>query len=380
MNLPIDNLFIFNVYSLYGKELMNLIGRVNRLNDIFFSDSTELNKLLPNVHFINNEDHGRKGSKMENKIKLLRSRIFKDKIENPILYSFNIEKLEARKKNDKNFREKVRLLQANEKFIYTNSNTEIDKIKIYLIESGINEFYNDIEELVDQLILKINSIKGNQETNWESMSMMEKIEYLFIRDQSVISDLVIKRLGYEETRNYYENFILVGQRKSLNERINSQFKYFKEKAQSYDSKLYFGVTYGEEPYESGSYPYLSKNVYVDLSTKSDAELINLVIVKLKMEEDFISFKLNKFIVMMFDYKLITTNEYNLYIYGTIDEEKIGLTKYGLSVSLISRLDKDGQLKNLSFDQFNNLKGNADFEIFINSIDDFYMFEIRRYIN
>ena len=123
-----------------------------------------------------------------------------------------------------------------------------------------------------------------------------------------------------------------------------------------------------------------KKVYVDLSTKSDAELINLAIVKLKMEDDFISFKLNKFIVMMFDYKIITNDEYNLYIYGTTDKKKISLTKYGLSISLISRLERDGQLENISFDQFNNLKGNTNFEIFINSIDDFYKFEISRYLN
>ncbi len=380
MNLPIDTLFIFNTRSLRGKELMNLIGRVNRLHDIFSSTPNELNKLSPRVHFINNEEYNRVNSKMENKIRLLRSRIFEDKIENPILDSFDIETLGDRKSKDEKYRIKIQSIQDNEKFIYTHPDTEIDEIKKYLIESGINEFYTDVEELIQQFISKSNSLKSRQVTNWESMPMMEKIEYLFIRDLNVISDFEINRLGYEEARNYYENHILVGQKKSLNENINSQFKYFKEQAQSVNSKLYFGVAYGEVPYKSDSYPQHSNNVYVDLSTKSDKELINLAIVKLKMEDDFISFKLNKFIVMMFDYKIITSDEYNRYIYGTTDEKKISLTKYGLSVSLISRLEKDGQLKNLSFDQFNNLKGNTDFETFINSIDDFYKFEISRYLN
>lgn len=380
MNLPIDTLFIFNTYSLQGKELMNLIGRVNRLNSIFSTGSNELNRLLPIVHFVNSEEYNRANSKMMNKITLLRSRIFEDKIENPILDSFDIEKLAVSKGEEEKYRKDIQSIQDNEKFIYTHPDTEADKIKIYLIEAGINDFYTDVEELIAQIIFKINSIKSHKVTDWESLPMMEKIEYIFIRDQNGISDFEIKRLGNEKAKNYYENYILVGQKKSLNENINSEFKYYKEIAQRKNSKLYFGKAYGEETRESDSYPQAMKKVYVDLSTKSDAELINLAIVKLKMEDDFISFKLNKFIVMMFDYKIITNDEYNLYIYGTTDKKKISLTKYGLSISLISRLERDGQLENISFDQFNNLKGNTNFEIFINSIDDFYKFEISRYLN
>ena len=380
MNLPIDTLFIFNTYSLQGKELMNLIGRVNRLNSIFSTGSNELNRLLPRVHFVNSEEYNRANSKMENKIKLLRSRIFEDKIENPILDSFDIEKLAVSKEEEEKYRKDIQSIQDNEKFIYTHPDTEADKIKIYLIEAGINEFYTDVEELIAQIIFKMNSIKSHKVTDWESLPMMEKIDYMFIRDQNGISDFEIKRLGNEKAKNYYENYILVGQKKSFNENINSEFKYYKEIAQRQNSKLYFGKAYGEETRESDFYPQAMKKVYVDLSTKSDAELINLAIVKLKMEDDFIGFKLNKFILLMYDYNIITDDEYNLYIYGTTDKKKISLTKYGLSISLISRLERDGQLENISFDKFNNLKGNTNFEIFINSIDDFYKFEINRYLN
>jgi membrane-bound acyltransferase YfiQ involved in biofilm formation len=119
---------------------------------------------------------------------------------------------------------------------------------------------------------------------------------------------------------------------------------------------------------------------VDLSSKGNAELINLAIVKLKMEEDFLGFKINKFIVMLYDFDLISTLEYDQYIYGTTDEKKIELTKYGLSVSLISRLAKDGQLQNLYFDPYNNLTGTTEFYAFLETVNDFYRFEISRYLN
>jgi hypothetical protein len=358
---------------------MNLIGRVNSLNEIFSSDSNGLQKLLPKIHFVNNEEYFQGNSSMKNKIELLRSRIFDDRVENPVLDSFNIEKIKIPKAKNEEYQKHVESIQKNEKFIHNRPNTEKDKIKIYLIEFGICEYYSDIEELVEQMVIKVDNIKNNRMDGWNDMSLMEKIGHLFVNDLNSISDFEIKRLSYKETKDYYENHIRISQKKALNENINSQFKYFKEKAKSNDSKLYLGIAYGEVPYESNSYSTPSRNAYVDLSTKTDEELINLAVVKLKMENDFISFKLNKFIEMMYDYEIIPKDDYDLYIYGTTDEKKISLTKYGLNISLISRLEKDGQLNNLYFDEFNNLKGNSFFESFINSIDDFYRFEINRYL-
>jgi MoxR-like ATPase len=117
-----------------------------------------------------------------------------------------------------------------------------------------------------------------------------------------------------------------------------------------------------------------------LAKKKDKELINLAVVKLKMEDEFVGFKINKFIVMLFDFDLITDDEYNTYIYGTTDEKKIRLTKYGLSVGMVSRLEEAGQLKNLVFDEFNNLRATPEFEKFLLTISEYYRFEIGRFIS
>src|SRR5690606_3240070 len=91
----IDSLYIMNTYSLGGKELTNLIGRVNRLNSIFTSQGNHLEKLIPPIHFINSEEFNGKGSKMLNKIKLLRGRIFDDTIKNPTMDQFDFDKLKV---------------------------------------------------------------------------------------------------------------------------------------------------------------------------------------------------------------------------------------------------------------------------------------------
>lgn len=380
MNLPIDNLFIFNTRSLQGKELMNLIGRVNRLDTIFGHGENRLSRLLPKVHFINNEEHYRVGSKMENKIALLRSRVFDDQVKNPTLEAFDIEALSIPAASKEKYAEKITSIQENENFLSSTPDTKEDEIRAYLIQSGIIEFYDDPTEVIARFISVSPELENNPPELWTSASMMEKIEYVFLRDIEAVSDFEVSRLSFSAARDYYENHILIAQKKALNENINSQVQYFSEHAKSDDSKLYFGLSYGEEPRESGAYSNPSQNAYVDLASKTDQQLVNLAVVKLKMEDDFVGFKLNKFIVMLFDYNLISVADYNRYIYGTNDERKIQLTKYGLSVSLIARLEKDGQLDNLRFDEFNNLRSTPEFDSFLQTIDDYYRFEIERYIN
>ncbi len=257
---------------------------------------------------------------------------------------------------------------------------EVDKLKSYLIESGISNHYSDLNELVKTMGLNIRRLNQNEEfgedLNFAEFTMLEKLHFLFVNDIDSLIDFELKRLNNREARDYYEHFILVGRKKSLKENIVSQFDFFRKKSASQNPKMYFGSSYGEVAYDDWGY----NKIFIDLRSKNDNQLINLAVVKIKMEEDFVSFKLNKLIVMLYDFQLIDLNEYNSYIYGTTDEQKIALTKYGLNISLISRLSEDGQLKNLSFDQYNNLIANKNFTEFLETVDDFYKFEIMRFIN
>ena len=116
-----------------------------------------------------------------------------------------------------------------------------------------------------------------------------------------------------------------------------------------------------------------------METKSDKELLNLAIVKIKIEDDFINYKINGFLQAMLKLKLITEEEYNEIVYGTNDVQKLNLMKKGLTYSLINRFEKDKQLSNLSFDQYNNIIANDEFIKYSKTLDDFLKFEINKYI-
>ena len=385
MNLPIDSLYIMNTYNLGGKELTNLIGRVNRLNRVFTKQGNHLEKLIPPVHFINSEEFNGKRSKMENKIKLLRGRIFDDKIKNPTLEQFDFDKLKISKDQSQKKKVLFDTIVKEEQFLSTDPTDPFERIKYYMIESGISVFYKKVDNAAlafyEKYLLMGRSngieqisvvIKGKQ---WRDVGLLEKINYLFIENHDII-DHEFSRLGNKAARNYYEYHIKVSMRTSLNESINNLLNHFNKRIREGNPRTYFGSTYGEEPYDDSS----MSNTYVDLSKKSETEKVNLAIVKLKIEDDFISFKLSKLIVMLFDYELITKDEYNEYIYGTKDQKSIDLSKIGLSVSLISRLKADNQLQNLNFDTYKNLEANVAFTEYKRSVGDFYRFELERFIN
>ncbi len=257
---------------------------------------------------------------------------------------------------------------------------EIDKLKKYFIENEINTFYTEFDSVLKTILKRIEYIDNNFE-KWQKIRLIDKIYYLFIKEiENNISKYEFKRLEFEPTRNYYSIYIERGHQNTLKENINHLFGYFKQRIKEKNSEFYFGESYGESPKSTSSYSGYSKNVYVNLSQKKDNELINLAIVKLQMEDNFISYTLNRFVEMMHDYQLITDQEYNLHIYGTENPKNINLIKFGLSSSLISRLDSDGQLGNLYIDDYGNLKCNKRFEVFLETIDDFYQFQIKKFIS
>lgn len=376
MNLPVDNLFIFNTRSLYGKELTNLIGRVNRLNQIFNTDSSSLSKLLPTVHFVNTERYNKANSKMRSKIELLRSSTFRDQVNNPTLSAFDIDSIKGQNKEEKKV--KCERIQLNEIFLSSEPSNEEERLKQSLIDSGISSFYSKIDIFTSRISSGINQVSND--IQWSGLTMMERISKLFIVDNlDIITDYEFSRLQFPAAQKYYENYITVAQKRALNQNINWLFDYFKKRIQDNSPKMYFGSTYGEESIkkENGK---LSAPTYVNLTTKSDTELINLAIVKLKIEDDFVSFKISKFISFLYDYNLITLNDYNLYTYGTTNKDTISLTKIGLSVSLVSKLNADDQLKNLYIDEFGNVKANSQFNVYKQQVNDFFRFEIERFIS
>ena len=119
--------------------------------------------------------------------------------------------------------------------------------------------------------------------------------------------------------------------------------------------------------------------YINLHGKTRQQLANISLVKIKLEEDFVSFKLKKLITFLYDFELITKRAYFLAVYGTDDENIINLTRIGLGPSITRVLKENNQIQNISFDQNGNLISNEVFRTFLANQSELFKFEINKYV-
>lgn len=375
VNLPISSLFIMCGYALNEHKLTNLIGRVNRLNDIFQETAISLDLLVPQIHFIDSEEYC-KSTKMKNKILLLRSKIFDDYIKNPLLKNYDINKVEKNAQKLQELKLNNEKIQEREQYILeSQANIEKD-LKYNIIKNNVINFYKNSEVAISIIGNKIEQCLNDE--NYINKNIIDKFYNIFIEDlDNYIADYEIRRLKNDEARNFYK-FFIKNNSKSLNQKITKQYRYFKriKNSDRQDKCYYIGETFGEIKHPTKFYE-TPKDVYVNLKNKDDKALINLSIVKVCLEEDFVNYKLNNFFNLMLDLNLITLDEYNKTVLGTTNTSKIKLINLGLSANMVNRLEEDGQLENITYDSFGNLFKNDILNDYFCSLDEYTRFKFEK---
>lgn len=385
VNLPVDNLYILNVHSLGAKELTNLIGRVNRLSEVFGGRDPSLTKLRPSVHFVNSEEFNRVRSNMSAKIEKLKPGRRADEVKNPTLLSFDILKFDHMIENSSSLavvdsakKDKANALAIieRESFLIEPPQTGADRMKLQFFESGLHSIYFDAERAFNIIMKRVESIRLYHDS--ERIDPIEKIYMVFISGiESYIVDASFSRLRNKKARNYYRLFVKHAHALTLKEHINSMVRYFYAKIDEADSKVfYIGSSYGELAIDGSTE---GNRLYVDLSSKSHRELVNLALIKIKIESDFVSYKLNEFVSLLKDYEVVTEEDYNVFVYGAANKKNTDLSKLGLSGSLIKRLELDDQIQNIEVNSLGHVYANDRFKEYLKLQDDLVQFEIKKYI-
>lgn len=363
INLPISSLFIIDAWGLKTNKLINLGGRVNRLNSIF-GPHADIEKLFPPIHFVENDDFS--GS-MKTYIERLRTNDIVDKIENPFLENFDEDALDADKKSE------LDKTKYEEELYFSDLASEDGILYQKMIALALNAHLELNPTTIDLILKRLKKFKNDDEFN--SKGIVEKVVEIFLKEIAV-TDFEIIRLRNQHAIEYYEKYLTEMRRRSLQQNIQYELEYFKWRKTSKDPYMFMGASYGEvcRPDDEDR-----KLLYVDLRQKSEKEMLNLAIIKLKIEDDFLSYKFNKFVELLHDYELISDEEYNFTTYGTENDFEIRLVKQGLPIHLVSKLTRDQQLKNLTFDENNIVHCNSDFLEYYQSLDDFYRYQIDKYI-
>lgn len=362
INMPIDKLFILSIHNININKLINLIGRVNRLNYIF-NRKNNLNKLLPQIHFINHKFYNRDMKKLLNNI----GDNIKDIIKNPILRNYK----EQNQNNDK-----VGKIISDEKIYFSNPKTEIESIKRLLVKVGLNSVYK-----IDDVFCSILQERIEKEHNIGKENFLESIYEIFFYDikYQYFLDKEVARLQNVQAIKFYKLFY-ANRALPLNEIIQKYYDYYNYKKYTKTPYLYIGHQFGEmtSPYSKLNKKY-QKKVYVDITKKSKKELINLLIIKHSIEQQFVTYTLNKFIQFLFERKMIDNKTYNFIMYGCIDDFEVKYIQIGIPLNIIYLLKKDDQLKNIIQDKYNNFVATEEFKEYYNTLDDFKKFVIEKYI-
>lgn len=350
VNIPANRLFIFDhrkgKTSLTYSQFRNLIGRVCRFGDIFNDiDKNNLKKLMPEIYLLKTKfSHSR--SNIEKYIKNT-MKINKDQnefTENILLQS---TKIDDKNSKDKRAADIFLKNQSPESISSSNLPTAKTSIGISCFKNNIIEF--DIIKCEDMLQYKISLLKDTDIKLSNSKDLIAAIASIFIpfiTDEQNYNNL--KRLENTEAQNFYSMFLSWRVKQATyKEMISSFLTHWDKIISSKMDTLVFVGKWGDQTRNG----FLEN--WTDINTKSDTEKVNLAIVRIKEEQDFLDYNILKFVEVLNEMELINSDFYLLVKYCTNNLSIITMIKSGLNFHT-AKLLWDNYLSFLTIDNENQI--------------------------
>jgi putative DEAD/DEAH box helicase len=329
VNIPATKMFILdpcrgNSY-LSPSSFKNLIGRVCRFGEIFNNSTGDLKYLLPEIHIVKG-GYCRHNFKVENFVKGRKILVedndkIVDDIKNPLLV--NSDSDEAKKKMAEDILENI---SHSDAITVNNSSEAKTKVGQLCFENNINIFnILEIEKQIDNEIENVNIAQSID-------TVFNIIDYLFF---SKINDSNgeynnLKRLREHEAQSFYKmliNWRIMGfTMKVMTDEVVGYWNTLREE----QSRIVYVGKWGDKT-RGGHREY-----WTDITEKDEYEKVNLAIVRLKEEYDFIDNEIVKYIEVLYSLELIEESLYLKIKYGTDDKTKIALLNCGIS-SILSKL-------------------------------------------
>ncbi len=340
VNIPATKMFILdpsrgNGY-LSASSFRNLIGRVCRFGEIFNENIGNLNYLMPEIHIVKGRycrtNFNASSFVKEQKILVENSDKITDEVNNPLLKTNN-----ANPEKVKKAEEILRNISSVDSIVEEYNNKPETKVGKLCFENNVNIFnIFEVEEQISKELKQLDKIR-NLDMIFEAMNFLffSKID----ENSGVYNNL--KRLKEMEAQKFYKmliNWRITGF--TTKEMINKMVDYWNTLRN--ESKIVYVGKWGDKT--RGGY----KKYWTDISQKNTHEKINLAIVRLKEEYDFIDNEIVKYIEILHSVDLIEESFYLKIKYGTDNKEKIALLNCGIS-NILVKLLKDKYENMYQFD-------------------------------
>lgn len=333
VNIPADVLFLLENKKgrggLTASQFKNLIGRVSRFSEVFNSQNGSMHLLEPKIYLIASK-YIAKNANIENFIENVMKidKKITDKVNNPLLEKTTI--------NDNN--RKVRTDAEN--FI---ENFEIDTIKSDNISYATTKigklcFENNVVEIDiiqhEDSMQKIITNAVEQEIQIDdAKNLFDAIYYIFLKFLKTHQKYDnLKRFSNDKARLFYAKFLNWKIKNTSYSEMISSFLYYWKYLEDNDKETFVYVDKWGELTRDGHKP-----MWVDIKEKTHKERVNLAIVRIQEEQEYLDNVLIKFIDILFELNLLDNDFYNNMKFGTTNIQKIVLSRNGLSMSLANLL-------------------------------------------
>ena len=370
VNLPADKMFIFDNRKgggyLSPSNFKNLIGRVCRFNEIFNAQTGSLQKLIPEIYLVVG-DYFRKDSDYRSFVSksLKMDRELSDTCENVLVESTPVTK------------EKLPRLQAAQEFIENYEPgivTSYDKRYVSTetgkscILNSVNEF--DVFAHESTLDTYVDALKNQGYRVSTCEELIDLLNRLFIPNIDVDRHDSFLRFRNDSARRYYAIFLKQKiDNNTYAEMVARTMRYWRHLISTDKDTIVYVGKWGDTTRGNGFREY-----WTDISRKSRTEQINLAIVRIKEEQDFIDNTIMKFVEVLNDVDLMEKTFYLKLKYGTDSVLQIAMIKNGISLSLSTLLlekyrqyvsvDIETDVISLSPDVIDAMKTNSENEILI----------------
>lgn len=348
INLPIERMFVLDIRKGLGhlkpSQFKNLIGRVNRFSEIFSGRSiASLEKLNPQIHIVGIDGFMPSDANIKKFLKKVMYVNFvdKDQVENVLLEGSVI--------NDEN------------KGQYDNALISMDSIEPGIMDISVNTPKTDIGlKLIQNNILEIDVFehefsieslldeyrkeKGRVVDSNSLITLIFEAFISFIDDNHKNRMKSLTRLKSDKAQMFYAMFLdWKVENIPLGVMIARFVAYWKNLKSN--TPVFVG-SWGDVAKEN-SY----REVFTYISDKTVREQVNLAIVRVKEEEDFLDYFLFRFVDVLNDIGLIDEEFYKVVKYGTSNDNTIKMIQSGFSRTVAELILSE-------YDEYYSVKSNG----------------------
>lgn len=327
VNIPADTLFVLDPTKGNSKlstaQFRNLAGRVNRFSEIFDKASGSPTLLLPSIYLIcgnysraraNFEDYISQVAKVDRKLE--------DSPENPLLTMSPATDERAR-----NFEEDLTFIENIEPSAGLRQEPNLARTVAGRLCHVHNIYELDIAKHEIILQDEVQRLASHSTIISDAQQLLDVIADLFIKklneDSREYSNL--SRLKNPAARSFYSMFFdwRINQ-VNYGRMIANFIAYWRRIIQNENDTTVYVGRWGDVPRDG----YVEN--YINLAYLSDYDMVNLAIVRIKEEQDFVDNNLVKFVELLNDLSLLDRALYNKVKYGTTDEDQIALIRSGFT--------------------------------------------------